>query len=257
MNPIETFSLAGKVALVTGSTRGIGNAIARGYAQVGAHVWVHGRDAEAGERLAHDINGVFVQADLAQPADVQRLARTLLAAETRLDVLVHCAGLEILMPLEQARMDVFDQIWQVNVRTAVELTQLLLPLLKAPQGASIINVTSIHDQVPYPGNFAYSMSKAALAMFTKTMALDLASYQIRVNSLAPGAVATDLNREVLATIGHDAFRQWIPLGRVAQPDEMVGPAIFLASAAASYITGATLYADGGYMQHLVRYRPEA
>jgi gluconate 5-dehydrogenase len=137
----------------------------------------------------------------------------------------------------------------------VELTQRLLPLLKAAPGASIINVTSIHDTVPYPGNFAYAMSKAALAMFTRSAALDLAPYGIRVNNLAPGAVATDLNREVIEAIGDEKFREWIPLGRVAQSDEMVGPAIFLASDAASYLTGATLYADGGYMQNLLRYRP--
>jgi NAD(P)-dependent dehydrogenase (short-subunit alcohol dehydrogenase family) len=99
------------------------------------------------------------------------------------------------------------------------------------------------------------MSKAALAMFSKTVALEVAPSGIRVNSLAPGAVETELNRDVLDRIGRDKFADWIPLGRVARTEEMVGPALFLASQASSYMTGATLFVDGGYMQNLVRYRP--
>ncbi len=130
------------------------------------------------------------------------------------------------------------------------------PLKRSPAG-SIINITSIHQTVPYPNNAAYSMSKAALAMFTKVAALELAPRHIRVNNFAPGAVETDINRDVLDAIGRDKFQEWIPLGRVAITREMIGPALFLASNASSYVTGTTLYADGGYRQNLVRYRPEA
>ena len=111
--------------------------------------------------------------------------------------------------------------------------------------------------MPYPHNAAYSMTKAELAMFTKTAAVELAPDGIRVNNLAPGAVETDINREVLDEIGREKFAEWIPAGRVGQTREMVGPALFLASPASSYVTGATLYADGGYLQNLVRYRPDA
>jgi gluconate 5-dehydrogenase len=99
------------------------------------------------------------------------------------------------------------------------------------------------------------MSKAALHMFTSTLALELGPMGIRINNLAPGAVETDLNREVIDEIGRDKFGEWIPLGRVARVEEMIGPAIFLASSASSYVNGATLYADGGYKLNLVRYRP--
>jgi gluconate 5-dehydrogenase len=102
----------------------------------------------------------------------------------------------------------------------------------------------------------YNASKAALTMLTRTVALELAPYGIRANNLAPGAVYTDLNREVIEKIGVENFRQWIPAGRVAEAAEMVGPAIFLASEASSYVNGTTLYADGGYMYNLVRHRPE-
>jgi NAD(P)-dependent dehydrogenase (short-subunit alcohol dehydrogenase family) len=247
--------LDGKVALITGSTSGIGKALAQGFAAAGARVWIHGRNAAAGTALAQQLNARFVAADLAQPEQVESLARTLLDAEARLDVLVNNAGVEIIMPIETMDMEKLDQIWRVNVRAPFQLTHLLLPALKRARG-SIINITSIHDTMPYPNNAAYSASKAALAMFTKTIAVELAPYGVRVNNFAPGAVETEINREVIHEIGEDKFREWIPLGRVAQTDEMIGPALFLASDASSYVTGTTLYADGGYLQNLVRYRPE-
>lgn len=247
--------LDGKVALVTGSTSGIGKAIAQGFAAAGARVWVHGRNAEAGEALAGELGGRFVRADLSVEDEVAALADAVRSAETKLDVLVNNAGVEIIMPIDQLRLTDLDMIWKVNIRAPFQLTHALLPLLRAAAGASVINITSIHDTMPYPHNAAYSASKAALAMFTKAIAVELAPQGIRVNNFAPGAVETEINREVIHEIGEDKFREWIPLGRVAQTDEMIGPALFLASDASSYVTGTTLYADGAYLQNLVRYRP--
>jgi NAD(P)-dependent dehydrogenase (short-subunit alcohol dehydrogenase family) len=246
--------LDGKVALITGSTGGIGKALAQGFAAAGARVWLHGRNAAAGAALAQQLSARFVAADLAQPSGVEQLAHEVLSSEDHLDVLVNNAGVEIIMPIEHMDMDRFDQIWRVNVRAPVQLTHLLLPALKRARG-SIINITSIHDTMPYPNNSAYSASKAALAMFTKTIAVELAPQGVRVNNFAPGAVETEINRDVIHEIGEEKFAEWIPLGRVAQTDEMIGPALFLASDASSYVTGATLVADGGYLQNLVRYRP--
>lgn len=247
--------LDGKVALITGSTGGIGKALAQGFAAAGARVWLHGRNAAAGDALAQELGARFVAADLAHPEQVEHLAQTILANEERLDILVNNAGVEIIMPIDHMDMDNLDMIWRVNVRAPFQLTHRLLPRLKQARG-SIINITSIHDTMPYPNNSAYSASKAALAMFTKTIAVELAPHGVRANNFAPGAVETEINREVIREIGEDKFREWIPLGRVAQTDEMIGPALFLASDASSYVTGATLYADGGYLQNLVRYRPE-
>jgi NAD(P)-dependent dehydrogenase (short-subunit alcohol dehydrogenase family) len=246
--------LTGKTALVTGSTSGIGKALAIGFANAGARVWIHGRKAAEGEALAQELEGRFFAADLADEAQTRALAAAVLKAEEKLDILVNNAGVEIIMPIDQMDMARLDQIWQVNVRAPFLLTHLLLPALKQAKG-SIINVTSIHDTMPYPNNSAYSSSKAALAMFTKTIAVELAPHGIRANNFAPGAVETEINREVIQAIGDANFREWIPLGRVAQTDEMIGPALFLASDASSYVTGTTLYADGGYLQNLVRYRP--
>ena len=250
----QLFSLAGKVALITGSTRGIGKEIAKGFIGAGAKVYVHGRSIEQSQAVADELGCLALAADLAQPTQIATLAEAFLVLEPQLDILVHNAGLETGRELEQLSLVDFDLVHTINLRAVIDLTQRLLPTLKKANGASVINLTSIHDTVPYYGNLAYCVSKAGLAMASKVMAIELAPFQIRVNNFAPGAVETDINRAVIEKIGRDQFAEWIPLGRVAQTSEMVGPAIFLASDASSYVTGATLYADGGYKEHLVRYR---
>ncbi len=246
--------LEGRTALITGSTKGIGEALARGFAAEGARVWVHGRDVQAGEALAHEIGGAFVRGDLGDPAEVDALSAIVAQEETELHVLVNNAGVELPMPFVDFDLGRLDLMWKVNVRAAVQLTHALLPQLRAAKCASVINVTSIHQEVPYPHNAGYSLTKAALGMLGKTLAVELAPLGIRVNNFAPGAIETDINREVIGRLRGE-FAEWIPAGRVAVTEEMVGPAVFLASDASSYVTGATLVADGGYSQNLVRYRP--
>jgi NAD(P)-dependent dehydrogenase (short-subunit alcohol dehydrogenase family) len=255
MNPLDLFRLDGKVALVTGSGRGIGQAIAEGFAAAGARVWINARDPAKGEKVAAATGGRYFRADLSSSSDIADMVQAFGREEKKLDILVNNAAIEVILPFEKTDLAKSDEIWRVNVRAAEELTLSLLPHLKAAGRASIINVTSIHDSMPYPHNVDYNMSKAALNMFTRTLAIELGPKGIRVNSLAPGPVETDLNREVIESIGRDKFGEWVPLGRVSTVDEMVGPAIFLASEASSYVNGATLYADGGYMLNLVRYRP--
>jgi len=244
-----------KVALVTGSSRGIGRAIAEALTAAGARVWFHGT-SEEGRKVADAVKQPFVRADFSRVEEIGSMAETILSREKRLDILVNNAGIEPIMPLDSIDWKHYEACFNVNVRAAVELTTTLLPLLKSAGAASVINITSIHDSVPYPHNAVYSMTKAALNMFTKVAAIELAPHGIRVNSLAPGAIETDINREVIEKMGRDKFAKWIPAGRVGTVDEVVGPAMFLASDAASYVTGEMLYADGGYRHHLVRYRPE-
>jgi NAD(P)-dependent dehydrogenase (short-subunit alcohol dehydrogenase family) len=255
VNPLDLFKLDGKVALVTGSGRGIGLALAEGFAAAGARVWVNARDPEKGRRIADSIGGRYVRADLSSSADIAAMVQAITKEEKKLDILVNNAAIEVILPFEKTDLAKAEEVWRVNVRAVEELTYGLLPLLKASGHASIINISSIHDTMPYPNNLDYNMSKAALNMFTKTLAVELGPKGIRVNSLSPGAVETDINKAVIDSIGRDKFGEWIPLGRVASTREMLGPAIFLASEASSYVNGATLYADGGYMLNLVRYRP--
>ena len=255
-----------KVALVTGSTRGIGRAIAEAFEKAGARVWFHGT-SDQGRAVADAVKQPFVRADFSRVEEIGAVAEMILAQEKRLDILVNNAGIEPIMPLASIDWGKYEACFNVNVRAAVQLTTALLPLLKVSGaarfsgpglgGASVINITSIHDSVPYPHNAVYSMTKAALNMFTKAAAIELAPLGIRVNSLAPGAIETDINRAVIDQIGREKFAEWIPAGRVGTVAEVVGPAMFLASDAASYVTGEALYADGAYRHHLVRYRPES
>jgi gluconate 5-dehydrogenase len=246
--------LARKTALITGATRGIGAELARAFAREGANVWLHGRETALGEALAAEIGGRFVAADLADSDAVRRLVKTMLLECPTLDILVNNAGMESIMPFPEFDFVKLDRMWSVNVSAAARLIHGLLPALRASGAASVINVTSIHQTVPYPHNAAYCMTKAALGMLTQVLAIELAPLGIRVNNLAPGAVETDINREVVESM-RELFAEWIPAGRVAQPSEMSGAAIFLASAESGYVTGSTIVADGGYSHNLVRYRP--
>jgi gluconate 5-dehydrogenase len=165
-----------KVAVVTGSSRGIGRAIAEAFAAAGARVWFHGTSDE-GRAVADAVGQPYVRADFTKPDQVQTMAETIFAQEKRLDILVNNAGIEPIMPLDAIDFSKYEACFNVNVRAAVQLTSALLPLLKVSGaarfsgpgngGASVINITSIHDSVPYPHNAVYSMTKAALNMFTR------------------------------------------------------------------------------------------
>lgn len=242
------------VVVITGSTRGIGEALARAHARVGARVVVHGRDAVEGRRLADELDGAFVAADLAHPNGVVDLADGVRALTDSVAVLVNNAGFEIHGPLGALNPETMAAILAVNLHSPILLTQELLPLLEAGGPGSVQNITSIHDEVPAFGNLAYASAKAGLAMFTKSAAVELGPRGIRVNTIAPGAIETDMNRAILDEIGRDQFAEWIPLGRVGDPADIAAASVFLASDDARYITGAHLTIDGGYTHHLVRYR---
>lgn len=247
---MKLFDLTGRVVLVTGGTRGIGFAIALGMKQAGAKVWIHGRKEESTRRVAREHGFQYVYGNLEEPECLDEMLKPLLAEEKSLDVLVNNAGFETHSPVETGREAEMDAIYNVNTKSPYFLTQKLLPLLRISGHGSVINVTSIHEKVPVRENGYYCMAKASTAMFTKVAALELAKDGIRVNNLAPGAILTDMNRELVEAMDFD---QWIPLQRVGEAEELAGPAIFLASDASSYVTGTTLFVDGGYSENLLRY----
>lgn len=244
------FDLSGKTALVTGGTRGIGLAIALGMQEAGAKVWIHGSGESGTAKVAGEHGFRYVYGDLKDSGAVDKMLEPLEEQEERLNILVNNAGYETHSPVEFGNMEEMDSIYNVNTKSPYFIVKKLIPLLRKSGSGSVINVTSIHQTVPVRGNGYYCMAKAALSMFTKVAALELAKDQIRVNNIAPGAIRTDMGREILASMD---FGQWIPLGRVGNSEEIAGPAVFLASAASSYMTGATLYVDGGYSENLLRY----
>lgn len=247
---MKVFDLAGKVAFVTGASRGIGLAIAQGLKDAGATVWVHARTQKNIEAVAKENGFNYTYGDLADMASLEKIVADITSKEDKLDILVNNAGYEIHSPVDEMTESDLNMMYNINAKSPVFLVKQLVPFLKKSKAGSIINVTSIHQEVPVRENSYYCMAKAALGMYTKTAALELAKYNIRVNNLAPGAIFTDMNRELVEAMD---FNQWIPMGRVGETHELIGPAIFLASDASSYVTGATLFVDGGYKENLLRY----
>ena len=244
------FDLTGKVALVTGGTRGIGLSIAKGLKEAGAKVYIHGSKMENTAKVAKE-NGLFyVYADLKDKTQRDCMLESFKEQEDKLDILVNNAGIESAVGILNSEESVLEDVYKVNAQSPYFIIKELIPLMKNANGASVINVTSIHETVPVREQSYYCMSKAALAMFTKVAALEFAKYGIRFNNIAPGAIETDMNRDLIHTM---EFDKWIPLGRVGNTNELVGPTIFLASVASSYVTATTVTVDGGYEQNLLRY----
>jgi glucose 1-dehydrogenase len=246
--------LENKVAIVTGGARGIGLAIAQRYAAEGAKVVIADVDAAAGAAAAGAIGPThcrFVATDVGQARDAESLVAETFRVFGGLDVLVNNAGIVHGADfLDIAEAD-FDRVLRVNLKGAFLVGQAaarrMVAEVKAGRPAGvIINMSSINARVAIPSQVPYCVSKGGLAQLTKVMALSLAPYGIRVNAIGPGSIMTD----ILKAVGTDreAKRRILartPLGRIGEPDEIAGVAVFLASAAASYITGETVYADGG------------
>jgi NAD(P)-dependent dehydrogenase (short-subunit alcohol dehydrogenase family) len=247
------FDLTGRVAVITGGTRGIGRAIAEGFMAAGAGVVVASRKADACAAAQKELQAGGGEA-LGVAVNVGDLdAGPLLVERTmerfgRLDILINNAANGLTQPLGQLTPEAWEKSYSVNLRGPVFLTQAALPHLTGSPAASIINVISVGAFGFSPGMAMYAAGKAALLSFTRSMAADFAPRGIRVNALAPGTVDTDMTRssppdmrERMATVSL--------MRRIADAEEMVGPALFLASDASSYVTGQVLVADGGLVPH--------
>ncbi|MDH3252463.1 MAG: glucose 1-dehydrogenase [Ignavibacteria bacterium] len=243
--------LKDKTALVTGASRGIGEAIALAFGRAGADVVVHYYVEPAkAEHVATSIRSMgrkawTTQADLADPAAIDEMFRFCAREVKTLDILVNNAGFEIVKPLEEFTLEEWDGVQQVNLRGSFLCMQHAIGMMRSRGGGRIINISSIHDRVPRPGNIAYCVSKAGLLMLTKGAALELAEHHILVNAISPGAVLTDMNREGLDRVGIRWAEQHIPLKRIGDPEDIAAAAVYLASDDASYVTGTTIYIDGG------------
>lgn len=247
------FDLAGKTALVTGGSRGIGEMIAEGYVLNGVRTYISSRKADVcdatAERLAKLGDCISIPADLGTSDGIKILAGELERREKHLDILVNNAGATWGAPIEEYPESAWDKVMDINVKGPFFLTQALLPLLEASatskDPARIINVGSVDGlNVNSLPTFSYGPSKAAMHHLTRTLASHLASRNITANAIAPGPFPSKMMAHTLKEYG-DQIRNGVPLKRIGEPSDMAGVAIFLASKAASYITGIVIPVDGG------------
>jgi len=251
---MELFSLDGKVAVVTGASRGIGRAIALGLADAGADVAVAARTESDLERLVDEIRGRGRKA-LAVPTDVlDRSAIESLFDKTidelgGFDILVNNAGgTRFVAPITTLRPEGWDKVIDLNLNAVFHATQLAAQRMVDRGGGSIIQISSVAGVQGAEGLSFYSAAKAGVRLMTQAVARELASSGVRLNSIAPGWIATDLNANMWSDEGtRESMEDMIPMGRLGQAEEIVGPAVFLASDASSFVTGATLLVDGGQL----------
>ncbi len=247
--------LKDQVAIVTGAGRGIGLAIAKGLAREGAAVVVnYSRSGAAAAQVAAGVvaaggQAVAVQADVQNLAEHDRLIAAALANFGGLDILVNNAGLEYRESFLTTTEEQFDHTLGVNVKGVYFLSQKAARVMVlAKKGGKMINISSCHDTVPLALRSAYAVSKGGLAMLTKSLALELAEHKINVNAISPGAILTEMNREHLSKPDVRArLLARIPWNRLGDVEDCVGAAVFLASPESDYVTGATLYVDGGLL----------
>ena len=243
------FRLDGRVAVVTGGTRGIGRAVAEGFAAAGARVVVASRKAEACEETAAALRAIGAEAvgvpcHMGSLDDVRGLVAATVDRFGGIDVIVNNAANALTEPVGAFTEAGFAKSVEVNVRGPVFLVQEALPHLKASEHASVINVVSAGAWLFSAYVAMYAAAKAAMVSYTKSIAADLAPHGVRVNALAPGTVDTDMVRNTGPEAAESMARAAL-LRRAASPDEMVGPALFLASDASSFVTGSVVHADGG------------
>jgi glucose 1-dehydrogenase len=249
-------NLKDKVAIVTGGNSGIGMAIVLELARQGASIVIdyvaHPEATDDLEKQVHALGDrvIGVKADVSQVAELQNLFATAVKEFERVDIMVNNAGVETRTSILDTTEGQYDKVLSINLKSAFFGTQLAAQqMIKQGGGGRIINITSVHEDWPMPGNTPYCLSKGGMRMLTRTAGVELAPHNILVVGVGPGAVATPIN---LGTMNDPTLLKKldsaIPLGRMAKPEEIASIVAFLASAGASYITATTIFADGGIMQ---------
>jgi glucose 1-dehydrogenase len=245
-----------KVAIVTGGNSGIGKAIVLELAREGANVVVdyisHPEATEELERQCAALGdrAIGIDADVSKVADLEKLVAAAVKAFGRLDIMVNNAGMETRTSVLDTTEAQYEKVLEVNLKSAFFGTQLAArQMIKQKSGGHIINVTSVHEDWPMPGNTAYCLSKGGMRMLTRTAGVELAPFNILVAGVGPGAVATPINLSTMENPAKMAkLDAAIPLGRMAQPKEIASVVAFLAGDGASYVTATTIFTDGGVMQ---------
>lgn len=246
------FDVSGQVVIVSGGSRGIGRAIAKGFVDRHATVVITGRDEASLALAVQEIGGgerksLPVVCDVAQPDEIERLVTTVIADCGNIDTLVNVAGVNRRKPALEVSIDDYDFILDINLRGAFLLSQAVGRHMVERGSGCQINIASLNTDRPLKDVLPYAMSKAGIAHMTRGLALEWGPSGVRVNGIAPGFILTDLTQKLWSD---EKMQEWgktnTPQGRLGVPEDMVGTAIFLASPAASFMTGQTLYVDGGY-----------
>jgi gluconate 5-dehydrogenase len=249
------FDLSGKTALVTGGSRGIGFAIAKGLAEYGADVAIIARNRKQLREAKEQIENSTSKKVWIFPFDLRNLDRIFGLFEEivnkikEIDILVNCAGTTIRGPSEDVDLASWNKVIEVNLTSTFIISQVFCQhRKKVRKGGKIINIGSLTCQAARPTTAAYASSKGGLLSLTKTLAVEWAKYNINVNAIGPGYIVTELNSTLKAD---EEFNNWVisktPLGRWGQPDDLIGTAILLASHAGDFITGQIIYVDGGWL----------
>ncbi len=246
------FCVKDKVTVVSGGSRGIGRAIAQGFAQRGAKVVITGRDettlaATAQELSTPDVTVLPVVCDVSKPEDIQRAVAEIIAKCGHIDVLVNVAGVNIRKPSEAFTPEQYDFVVDINLKGSFFMSTEVGKQMIARGSGSIINVDSLNTYAPLKNVAPYAISKAGVVMMTRSLALEWGPKGVRVNTIAPGFILTDLTKKLWS---NETMQEWgmtnTPLKRLGRPEDMVGAAIFLASEGAAFMTGQVVRVDGGF-----------
>ncbi len=248
--------LDNKIALVTGSSSGIGQAIAVKFAEEGAKVVIDYRSHPEGAQHTLDLvkkagsDGAIVQADVTKIADTQKLVNQAYTSFGALDILVNNAGMEKKAQFTEVQEADYDEVLAVNLKGPFFLTQYFVQkLADAKKAGRIVNISSVHEDMVFPGFSTYCISKGGLRMFMRDLAVELGPMNVTVNNIAPGAIETPINEKMMGNKAEmDALLKNIPLNRMGKPEDVAHLAVFLASEKAGYITGSTYVVDGGLMR---------
>jgi NAD(P)-dependent dehydrogenase (short-subunit alcohol dehydrogenase family) len=251
--PCKLFDLTGRVALVTGGSKGLGLAMAVGFAEAGAKVVISSRHESelrgAADQIASETGGevAWVVADMVDRGDVRRLADEATKKFGRIDIVVNNAGTNNPQLIDEVRDEDWDRLIELNLTSCMALTRALVPQMKQRRWGRIIHISSIIGIAGKEGRNAYAATKAGLAGMARSTALDVGAFGITCNCIAPGPFLTDLTRGMLTEEQKQAFATRTALGRWGEPRELAGAALLLASDAGSYITGETIVVDGGLL----------
>ncbi len=251
-----SFDLTNRTALVTGGSKGIGRAIAEGFASAGADLFLCARSEGPLEAAAAQIAAAtgrrveWLAADMAKRDDLERTASTALERFGHVDILVNNAGWNIPQPIDEIRDEDWNYLVELNLTSVMALTRALVPQMKERGWGRVIHISSVMGLGSTARRNAYSATKAALIGMGQASALDLGRHGITVNCIAPGPIATEMPMSILSQQQQDTFAARTALNRWGKPDELAGPALLLASDAGSYITGTCLVVDGGLMANV-------